>query len=1394
MFVSYGGIGVSKNYPITNLNYLSKCEEKYNYIGYTYSGGLGILDQIYTANTTQTSNTEYITALSGIKGYQYYISTEETCNLATLAKQTIVTKEQLPTFISGEENLVQYLYIRAIDNAGNASNVTKVKLEIPKMIKLRSNYETGMNYVPLSWKTNDNETGYTYRLFEKSELTGEFRQVSTNYNKQVKVLNVYPTGSDESGNVAANTSITFKSEIDGQTYTLPKSASLKMWMESASEEPLGYGKGLIKVDAVAIDEYNNNPNAYLKDSNGNYKYDVIMFGSWDDNGFQDLSAVSLDATRRFIDSGRGALFGHDVIWPYENKNNFGQLADRVNMKLSKDIPWIGSSVVKTVKRGYLTKYPYNIEEGNLTVPASHSTGEYAYGDIWLRYEKPFLSFASGPEQGENANNNYYLTTWNNCAVIRTGHSNGEATPDEQRVLANTLWYLGQVTEDTSADAYTAEDLAAPEINDIKIDEINHKLNINAEDKGTTYEHYVVGTKEGDTELTTLEKFLTPGTYTWKVPEGIKKIKVTIAGAGGGGGSSRYGRVSVTTTAGAGGNGDKQEITIDVKAGEEYPIVVGKGGKAGSTWNYWSTINPTSGEASSFGETIVNGGECGANNLNNSGSAPSGANAGNGQGGKGGVANNTGYEINEPKSIGEDGYVIIESATLVSNTVKTTVTTGLEGYSWIIDNKSNTDPDTTLEELPTTIPVADVNCGKWIHVKAVDKAGNWSIVKHIELKIPIALTIDAEYVVSENKIPVTWDVDFDNGKYTYKLYQSIDSGAETIVSTTKNKSYIITNADKAAPSKPIVTAKKRADDTGNDLTITESEDNGSVYTNRVETTAGGTTYKSRTVETTATSGIKGYQYAITTSVTYQLPAPNSTNVVALDSIPTFVSGEENGIQYLYIRAVDNGGNVSETERVLLQVPIKITLSSKYEDGMNYVPLSWKINDKRPGYDYKLFRNNIDVTRDTNNYVREIISSENKSLSYSTVGTYEWEVPDGVESLTITAAGAGGGGSGSWTGKEDVGADGTKTASFTTAGTYTWEVPAGVTSITVTAAGAGGGGSGNYEGTTSETKTVSFTDVGNHTWTVPKGVTSINVEIAGAGGGGGVISENCHDVYYPGDGNVDRGNFGDEGPYGYNYPTGAYLLYDYLIAGQGGNGNKKEVTLNVTPGQKYDVVVGKGGNAGYVSKQSTYIDQESGWSTYYVAETGTDGEASSFGTNVAKAGKAAPVFTVSPNGAGVYFGFGQNGASEGNGQGGKGGFGQGYYQYGGSASNHDVSFISRASRPGQNGYVKITYTQATIKPGTSGGKGGLTTKTYSVTPGEKIQLTVGKGGIAGVKNGKGGTGGNTTIKDLTVQGGTGGIAPTATSNGKAGTSYGNGGAGGVARKSRLKWFYKNFICCV
>lgn len=450
-----------------------------------------------TYNMKVTSNIVTSDVITGIKGYSWKIDSNETGEADTIIGYDNDNNKTLefPTTISTEYlDKGYYLHARAVDNAGNWGATVHVKLETTT-ITLTSHYNEytdsngyGPNYVPLTWENSNKKDKFLYKLFQKNEDQSEWMQVSTNYGKQVKVLNVYPNAGNQ----------------------------LKGWMEN-------YGLGLITVDSVPITSFNSNPNGYLMEG-GQYKYDVIMFGSWDNNNGYDLSWSAAVATENFILTGRGVLFGHDTICDYGGMghSNFNYLAKYIKATPTRNVARVGSSTVKVIKKGFLTKYPYNIETRNLTVPYCHTSGVLVYSDIWIKFLNLGGPLTDGPDIG---NNNYYLASWNNCAFIRTGHSNGAATEDEQKILANVLFYLGQVTEDTYANVYTAEDLAAPEITDIAITD-NKKANrleldIEGIDYGSSYDHYV-----------TAMKVLTAGNYHSNtvhttVKTGIQKFQYTI---------------------------------------------------------------------------------------------------------------------------------------------------------------------------------------------------------------------------------------------------------------------------------------------------------------------------------------------------------------------------------------------------------------------------------------------------------------------------------------------------------------------------------------------------------------------------------------------------------------------------------------------------------------------------------------------------------------------------------------------------------------------------------------------------------------------------------------------------------------------------------------------------
>lgn len=332
---------------------------------------------------------------------------------------------------------------------------------------LQAQTNTGDDYgVDLSWTDiSDEDNRYGYRVFRKKG-DNEWETRSTwDGEEKVKVLNIYPCDA-------------------AKNYLID-------WMEetiSDTEEPAG--KGLFEIDTVSFGDYNNTPDKYLMDESGDYKYDVLMFGTYDSNNFWDLSTASYNATHKYLDSGRGALFGHDTVADYygNHKTYFVKMGERMDVKLIKDSYLVGGSKVKVVNQGFLTSYPWKLS-GTLTIPLSHVAGQYAGGNlsstIWMEFDGEFLV-----DEETQATNSGYLITKDAMAVIQTGHSNGQATDDERKIIANTLFYLKQLTYGTESSDKSFYDENIPEVTDISEINADNQVTIEAVDYGTTYQYYV----------------------------------------------------------------------------------------------------------------------------------------------------------------------------------------------------------------------------------------------------------------------------------------------------------------------------------------------------------------------------------------------------------------------------------------------------------------------------------------------------------------------------------------------------------------------------------------------------------------------------------------------------------------------------------------------------------------------------------------------------------------------------------------------------------------------------------------------------------------------------------------------------------------------------------------
>ena len=326
-------------------------------------------------------------------------------------------------------------------------------------ITLTSN-TSGYGSVSLDWG-NYNYANKNFKVYKSSNGGKSYETVGIDYTsiKEVNCLQIYPC-----------------TEANGQ---------LKKWMETN-----GYGKGIIKVDSVYWDDFNNAPTNYLyKNSSGQWNYDVVLFGTWDSNaGAKGLNATSYELVKKYIEEGKGVIMGHDVVYP----GDFGSgryysylLAPYFGIEVTDKSTLVGTEL-KIMNKGLFTSYPWYIGDiGDiLIVPPSHSYQSVTNATIWLSYV--------GQE-----NLAPYLSTYNNCAMIQTGHSNGAATSDEQKILANLIFYMNQLLFNTyTTNDASAQDVAKPNNPSVSIN--NDKFTWSATDNGSTYYYYVESYDKNDT--------------------------------------------------------------------------------------------------------------------------------------------------------------------------------------------------------------------------------------------------------------------------------------------------------------------------------------------------------------------------------------------------------------------------------------------------------------------------------------------------------------------------------------------------------------------------------------------------------------------------------------------------------------------------------------------------------------------------------------------------------------------------------------------------------------------------------------------------------------------------------------------------------------------------------
>ncbi len=359
------------------------------------------------------------------------------------------------------------------DKDGNiiSENTRTVKILEKPVQNLILNSDRNDVGIDLSWNdiTGDFEQ-YNYRLFRRTERNDWESRSIWNESEKIEVLNIYPAA-----------------------------PYLENWMTTTiSDTETPAGMGLFNIDSVHIDTFNADPESYLLNETGGWKYDVLFFGSSDSNSHRDLNEHSVEATQLFINSGRGVLFGHDTICTYEPNYNFAKFADQLGILVNNDDTYVATTSVSVVKIGALTNFPWNIR-GVLNIPTCHSSGQYVGGSLpakeWLTLNAPQLI-----DEETGAHSNFYLVTNDNLGMIQTGHSTGHATDDERKVLANTLFYLHQLSDLTTAKDSSFYDVDAPDTPNVTAGEISGMtvpLSMDSKDNGTVYEYYIAAEPSAD---------------------------------------------------------------------------------------------------------------------------------------------------------------------------------------------------------------------------------------------------------------------------------------------------------------------------------------------------------------------------------------------------------------------------------------------------------------------------------------------------------------------------------------------------------------------------------------------------------------------------------------------------------------------------------------------------------------------------------------------------------------------------------------------------------------------------------------------------------------------------------------------------------------------------------
>ena len=240
----------------------------------------------------------------------------------------------------------------------------------------------------------------------------------------------------------------------------------------------------------------------------------------------------------------------------------------------------------------------------------------------------------------------------------------------------------------------------------------------------------------------------------------------------------------------------------------------------------------------------------------------------------------------------------------SNTTTTTIITGIAGYSWVIDQQPNTEPDNQIDGLPGEITRSQE--GMYLHIKAIDGAGNVGPTLHYQLIIPKIQLYNDRYQVGMNNVPLHWDNSDGRNPYRYHLYHKAESEGNysKIKELDERETTDETANDHAAPGLPDAIFSPIKEDKQKIRVTIQTDDYGTGYDHFVEAhdKNSGSVFYSNDVYTTVTSGIQGYTWIIDNKKTTE----PSKDLKDIQEVPATLDRSYIG-KWLHIRAIDRAGN-------------------------------------------------------------------------------------------------------------------------------------------------------------------------------------------------------------------------------------------------------------------------------------------------------------------------------------------------------------------------------------------------------------------------------------------------------------------------------------------------------